>query len=204
MQTIDLRNQKSEYIIADAEQFKKTLDGLLDKVLAAGQHEENVAFIGIRSRGDFLAKRLADGFMRRTSREVDVGTLDIGFYRDDFPSVGLHQPRIMDSSIDFSIDGKTVFLVDDVLYTGRTIRAALLCFADLGRTKCVRLVELIDRGLREMPIQADFLGISVATTKEQWLGVNVKEVDGEDSIILFPHRDTSEEPTRPRAHKEQT
>ena len=164
------------------------LDRLLEEIAGTVADEDDVAFIGIRSRGDHLAKRLAKGFMQRTSRHVAVGALDIGFYRDDFDKVGLHQPQIKDSHIDFSIDGKTVFLVDDVLYTGRTVRAALMCFADLGRSKCIRLVEIIDRGLRELPVQADFLGISVATLASQWVRVNIEEVDGEDKALLFPNR----------------
>ncbi len=188
MQTIDLRDHKGESIIADFAQFRVLLGELLDEIVAAVTADDEVAFIGIRSRGNHLAKRLADGFMQRTGREVDVGALDIGFYRDDFAALGLHQPQIKDSRIDFSIDGKTVFLVDDVLYTGRTIRAALICFADLGRTKCVRLVELIDRGLRELPIQADFLGLGVETLPSQWVCVEVVEKDGQDRALLFPSR----------------
>jgi len=188
MQTIDLRDHEGEFVIADGEQFKGLLDRLLDNIVAATTADEEVAFIGIRSRGNHLARRLADGFMQRTGRKVDVGALDIGFYRDDFTAVGLHQPQIRDSTIDFSIEGKTIYLVDDVLYTGRTVRAALICFADLGRTKCIKLVELIDRGLREMPIQADFLGISVATLRSQWVCVEVVEMDGRDGALLFPSR----------------
>jgi len=188
MQTIDLRDHKDEFVIADGEQFKGLLDRLLDNIVAATAADDEVAFIGIRSRGNHLATRLADGFMQRTGRKVDVGALDIGFYRDDFTAVGLHQPQIRDSTIDFSIEGKTIYLVDDVLYTGRTVRAALICFADLGRTKCIKLVELIDRGLREMPVQADFLGISVATLRSQWVRVEVVEKDGRDGVLLFPSR----------------
>jgi len=188
MQTIDLRDHKREFVMADAEQFKGLLDTLLGEIVAAVTADDEVAFIGIRSRGNHLARRLADGFMGRTGREVDVGALDISFYRDDFAAVGLHQPQINDSRIDFSIDGKTVFLVDDVLYTGRTIRAALICFADLGRTKCIRLVELIDRGLRELPIEPDYLGMSVETLPSQWVCVEVVERDGQDRALLFPSR----------------
>jgi len=188
MQTINLRDHKGEFIIADAKQFKGLLDRLLDEIVAAVTADDEVAFIGIRSRGNHLAVRLADGFMRRCGRDVDVGALDISFYRDDYTAVGLHQPQIKDSRIDFSIDGKTVFLVDDVLYTGRTIRAALICFADLGRTKCIRLVELIDRGLRELPVEADFLGVSVETLPSQWVIVEVVERDGQDRALLFPSR----------------
>jgi len=192
MQTIDLTGQKDELVIADAKQFKETLDRLLSEILASLEDQTDVAFIGIRSRGVHLARRLANGFMERTGRYVDVGTLDITFYRDDFGAIGL-QPEIRDSKIDFSIDGKTVFLVDDVLFTGRTVRAALLCFADLGRTKSIRLVEFIDRGLRELPIQADFLGISVKTTPKQWLNVLVETMDGEDKVVFCPHhKDTRE------------
>ena len=188
MQAIDLRGHKSEFVIADAKRVRQLLDGLLDEIVASVNDDDEVAFIGVRSRGNHLARRLADGFMRLTGHEVDVGALDIGFYRDDYLTLGLHQPQIKDSRIDFSIDGKMVFLVDDVLYTGRTIRAALICFADLGRTKCVRLVELIDRGLRELPVQADFLGLSVATLPSQWVCVEVEEKDGRDRALLFPSR----------------
>jgi len=184
--TLDLSGKKGEFVILDQEQFSKTLDGLLSQIIDSAPAKDEVAFIGIRSRGDILAKRLALAFEERTSRRVLIGTLDINFYRDDFAAVGL-QPEIRDSRIDFSIDGKTVFLVDDVLFTGRTVRAALICFADLGRTRCIRLVELIDRGLRELPIQADFLGLSVVTTRDQWVQVMVKEMDGEDKAVLLPY-----------------
>lgn len=175
-------------VVAGADQFKEMLEELLSEILASVTDDNEIAFIGIRSRGNHLAERLAAGFMERTGRRVDVGALDIGFYRDDFATAGLQQPKINDSRIDFSIDGKTVFLVDDVLYTGRTIRAALICFADLGRTGCIRLVELIDRGLREIPIQADFLAMRLITLPSQWVRVRVKEKDGQDMAIVSPSR----------------
>ena len=188
MQTIDLRTETNELVVAGAAQFKEMLEELLNEILAAVTDDDEVAFIGIRSRGNHLAERLAAGFMERTGRRVDVGALDIGFYRDDFATAGLQQPKINDSKIDFSVDGKTVFLVDDVLYTGRTIRAALICFGDLGRTRCIRLVALIDRGLREIPIQADFLAMRLLTLPSQWVRVKVKEKDGRDMAIVSPSR----------------
>jgi len=188
MQTIDLRAETGELVVAGAAQFEEMLRQLLNEIVAAVTGDEEIAFIGIRSRGNHLAERLAAGFTERTGRRVDVGALDIGFYRDDFATAGFRQPKINDSKIDFSIDGKTVFLVDDVLYTGRTVRAALICFADLGRTRCIKLVELIDRGLREMPIQADFLAMRLITLPSQWVRVRVKEKDGEDMAIVSPSR----------------
>ncbi|MBN1592426.1 MAG: bifunctional pyr operon transcriptional regulator/uracil phosphoribosyltransferase PyrR [Candidatus Coatesbacteria bacterium] len=188
MQTLDLKNEKGEFVIADAKKIKHLLDDLLEQIIASVDESDDIAFIGIMSRGNHLAKRLAEGFKSKTGRDVDVGALDIGFYRDDFATLGMRQPHINDSHIDFPIDGKTILLVDDVLYTGRTIRAALLCFADLGRTKCIRLVELIDRGLRELPVQADFLGLSVATLPSQWVRVEVTERDGRDIALLYPSR----------------
>jgi pyrimidine operon attenuation protein/uracil phosphoribosyltransferase len=139
--------------------------------------------VGIADRGDHLAVRLASEIARIEGDEVPVGALDITFYRDD---IGLRAeaPEVHETRIPFDVSGRTVVLVDDVLYTGRTIRAAMDALMDLGRPRRIRLAVLVDRGHRELPIRADFVGKNVPTRSEDDVRVMVAELDGEDGAVV--------------------
>lgn len=141
--------------------------------------------IGIKRRGAILADRMKRFF---TDPKIPVGYLDINLYRDDFSRIGSH-PIVSQTDIFFNIDEKKILLIDDVLFTGRTIRAALDAITDLGRPSSVKLFVLIDRGLRELPIQADFVGKVFSTTPKQMIEVKVKEIDNKDEVILLDKND---------------
>lgn len=144
--------------------------------------EETLAIIGIHSRGDEVAERICT-ILAEADRELLYGTLDISLYRDDFEH--MHEnPKLQGSDIPFSVDDAVVILVDDVLFTGRTIRAAMDALADYGRAARVELAVLIDRGHREMPIQADYVGIFLATERHDHVIVSLEGVDGEDKVEL--------------------
>ncbi|MBK5255901.1 MAG: bifunctional pyr operon transcriptional regulator/uracil phosphoribosyltransferase PyrR [Vicinamibacteria bacterium] len=142
-----------------------------------------VAIVGIQSRGVPLAARLAGCLETATRRKIDLGSLDITLYRDDLSTVGT-RPILKATRIPFSIDGRTVILVDDVLYTGRTIRAALDELVDFGRPARIALAVLIDRGHRELPIQADYVGKGIKTSRLDRVDVRLTEIDGTDEVVL--------------------
>jgi pyrimidine operon attenuation protein/uracil phosphoribosyltransferase len=163
----------------------------MDRVLARLAHEiiehhpdlEALAFIGIRTRGVPLAERLRGIIAGQAGRRVPLGSLDITLYRDDVTAMGAHAV-LRETRIPFPLDGKRIVLVDDVLYTGRTIRAALDGLNDFGRPKSIKLAVLIDRGHRELPIHADFVGKAIPTREEDEVKVRLKEIDGEDSVRI--------------------
>lgn len=143
---------------------------------------DNLVIVGIRRRGVELAGRIRD-ILREAAGEIPLGTLDITLYRDDLSAVA-KQPVVRETEINFSLDGRDVLLVDDVLFTGRTIRSALTELVDFGRPKTVKLLVLVDRNHRELPIQPDFVGRFVETKDDQFIEVRLKELDGEDKILL--------------------
>ncbi len=158
--------------------------GSMAKAIQADQRDAtNVAIVGIQSRGVPLAARLAAALRRNTGKKVDVGSLDITLYRDDLSTVGT-RPVLKATNIPFSIDARTVILVDDVLFTGRTIRAALDELVDFGRPSRIALAVLIDRGHRELPIQADYIGKTVKTTRADMVDVRLVEMDGKDEVVV--------------------
>lgn len=142
-----------------------------------------VVVLGIQTRGVLLAKRIAEALRADRKTVISVGSLDITLYRDDVGAIE-HQPLVKETDIPAPIDGCPVILVDDVLYTGRTIRAALDAIMDFGRPQGIRLAVLVDRGLRELPIQADYVGHRLATSPEDQIEVRMKEIDGEDLVVL--------------------
>ena len=146
--------------------------------------EGEIALVGIRSRGDEVAERLVT-MLAEDDRELLFGTLDISLYRDDFGHIH-ENPKLQGSDIEFSLEDKTIILVDDVLFTGRTIRAALDALSDYGRPGKVELAVLIDRGHREMPIQPDYVGISLATQRLDHVLVSLEGTDGEDKVEIIP------------------
>ena len=143
----------------------------------------SIAIVGIQSRGVPLAARLAAALRASTGKKIDVGSLDITLYRDDLSTVGT-RPVLKATNIPFSIDGRTVILVDDVLFTGRTIRAALDELVDFGRPARIALAVLVDRGHRELPIQADYIGKTVKTERRDMVDVRLREIDGTDEVVL--------------------
>jgi pyrimidine operon attenuation protein/uracil phosphoribosyltransferase len=169
--------------IMDAKGIVRSLERIAYEIIEHNQGAEEMTIIGIRTRGAFLAERLAKVIKKIEKIAVPVGAVDITMYRDDV-QIRLEQPIIQKTDIEFSIDDKTVILVDDVLYTGRTVRAALNEIADYGRPKCIQLAVLIDRGHRELPIRADYVGVQLQTFLGENVIVNLKEKDGEDSVIL--------------------
>ena len=165
-------------------------DGALDRALTRIAHEilerndgaKDLAFVGLRTRGVTLAQRLAAKIARIDGTTLPVGTLDITLYRDDLDLRGA--PVIRGTDIPFSIKNKTVVLVDDVLFTGRTIRAALDALIDLGRPRSIQLATLIDRGHRELPIRPDYVGKNLPTSRRESVAVRLKEHDGEDRVVI--------------------
>jgi pyrimidine operon attenuation protein / uracil phosphoribosyltransferase len=172
-------------IIMDADRMGRTLTRIAHEILERNRGTEHVALVGIRTRGDVLAKRLAKILEQITNDPVRTGALDITLYRDDVMrhTVGL-QPLVRRTEIPFSIDDQKILLVDDVLYTGRTIRAALDALIDFGRPKEIQLIVLVDRGHRELPIKADYVGKNVPTSLTQSVQVHLLETDGRDEVEI--------------------
>lgn len=169
--------------IMDEMAMKRALTRIAHEIIERNKGVNNVAVIGIRRRGGPLAQRLAQRIEGIEGVKIPVGILDITLYRDDLTTLA-HQPLVHRTEVDFDINGKRLVLVDDVLYTGRTVRAALDALIDLGRPECIQLAVLIDRGHRELPIKADFIGKNVPTSRQENIGVYVKELDGKDRVVI--------------------
>ena len=170
-------------ICMDATEIERTLARIAHQILEANGGAGSIALVGIVTRGDILARKLVDKIVGIESAEVPLGHLDISFYRDDFAS--RLAPAVHETRIDFDIDGKDIVLVDDVLYTGRTIRAALDALMDLGRPKTVQLAVLVDRGHRELPIRADFVGKNVPSAADENVRLFLEEVDGVSEVAIL-------------------
>ncbi|HEY7477287.1 MAG TPA: bifunctional pyr operon transcriptional regulator/uracil phosphoribosyltransferase PyrR [Actinomycetota bacterium] len=162
---------------------RRALTRIAHEILERDKGVEDVVLVGIADRGDHLARRLAAEVGTIEGVEVPVGVLDISFYRDD---IGLRAeaPEVHETRIGFDVGGRTVVLVDDVLFTGRTIRAAMDALMDLGRPRRIQLAVLVDRGHRELPIRADYVGKNVPTSRADDVRVLVEEVDGEDAVLV--------------------
>ena len=180
----------------DAGRMTRTLRRIADEILERHPDPKDLALMGIRSRGVPLARRLARLLAEGARAEPAVGALDITLYRDDFTSIAA-QPITKGTDILFSIDGRTVVLVDDVLFTGRTVRAAIDQLIDFGRPARIELAVLVDRGHRELPIRADYVGRVLATARDEAVQVRVREEDGRDEVVLFRRAATRRE-SRPR------
>jgi pyrimidine operon attenuation protein/uracil phosphoribosyltransferase len=185
----------SSITLMDAGRMARTLSRMAHEVLERHPDVKRLALVGIRSRGVPLARRLARAIGQATGTEPFVGALDIALYRDDFTSLAA-QPITKGSDILFSIDGRTVVLVDDVLFTGRTVRAALDQLIDFGRPARIELAVLVDRGHRELPIRADYVGRALTTSRDEAVQVRVKEEDGADEVVLVPRPEPAG-PARP-------
>ena len=169
--------------LMDAKGLTRTLQRLTHEMLEKNKGIQDLLLVGIRNRGDCLARRIIQSIKEIEGEEVPLGILDITLYRDDFQRFS-ESAVVQETDITFDITNKTVILVDDVLYTGRTIRAALDALIDLGRPACIQLTVLIDRGHRELPIKADYVGKNVPTAIGEEIQVKLKEIDGEDKVLL--------------------
>lgn len=169
--------------LMSAAEVDRTLVRLAYEVVEKNNGVENLAFAGIRRRGAPLAQRLAARIEQNEGKPVPVGILDITLYRDDLSQVA-EQPVARTTEIDFPVEGKTIVIVDDVLYTGRTVRAAMDVLFDFGRPKRVQLCVLIDRGHRELPIEATFVGRYVQTTDNEIIEVKLQETDNQEKVLL--------------------
>jgi pyrimidine operon attenuation protein / uracil phosphoribosyltransferase len=168
--------------VLDEAALDRALTRIAHEILEKNGGSSDLAFVGLRTRGVTLAQRLAARIAQIDGATLPVGTLDITLYRDDLGLRGA--PVIRGTDIPFSIKNKTVVLVDDVLFTGRTIRAALDAIIDLGRPKAIQLATLIDRGHRELPIRPDYVGKNLPTSKRESVAVRLREHDGEDRVVI--------------------
>lgn len=169
--------------LVDKEGIERIITRIAHEILEKNKGSKNLVLIGMRTRGEFLAKRLQKKIKEIEGVELPLGVLDVTLYRDDFRT-RLKQPQVSVSDITFDINQKDVILVDDVLYTGRTVRSALNALMDFGRPSTIQLCILVDRGHRELPIRADFVGKNIPTSLNEEIKLKVEEYDGEDAIYL--------------------
>jgi pyrimidine operon attenuation protein/uracil phosphoribosyltransferase len=177
-----MRKLKAQII--DEAGFERTVTRLAHEILEKNKGAESIVIVGIRTRGEFIARRIAGKIEEVEGVTLKIGSLDITLYRDDLLGK-LEQPQLKGTDILFDLNGKNVILIDDVLYTGRTIRAALDELIDLGRPTTIQLAVLVDRGHRQLPIRADYVGKNVPTSSSESIRVHVREVDGEDAVLLM-------------------
>ena len=172
-------------VVMDADRMSRSLTRIAHEIVERNRGIGDLALVGIRERGVPLARRIAVELNRISNADVPTGALDITLYRDDLmrQAVG-PQPLVRSTDIPFDIDNRVILLVDDVLYTGRTIRAALDALIDFGRPRAIQLVVLIDRGHRELPIKADYVGKNVPTSRRESIQVRLQEVDGHDEVVI--------------------
>ena len=169
--------------VIDEEGLNRTLTRLAHEILEKNKGSKNLVLIGMRTRGEFIAERIKQKITEIDKSIPSYGVLDVTLYRDDF-RVRLKQPEISVTNITFDVNDRDVILIDDVLYTGRTVRAALDALMDLGRPNTIQLCVLVDRGHRELPIRADFVGKNIPTSINEEVRVRIKETDGEDAVYL--------------------
>jgi len=170
-------------LIMDEQQLRRSVTRMAHEIIERNKGAADVALVGIRTRGEPLAKMLAEAIARVEGTNVPVGSVDITFYRDDM-TPAQKDPQLNRTDISFGVEGKTVVLVDDVLYTGRTVRAALEALLSAGRAKRIQLAVLVDRGHRELPIRADFVGKNIPTATTEFIRVSVSDTDGETNVWL--------------------
>ena len=169
--------------ILDEREIRRATTRIAHEILERNKGADDLVLVGIAARGDDLARRLAAGILEIEGTKVPVGVLDITFYRDD---IGLRAeaPEVHETRIDFDVGGRTVVLVDDVLFTGRTIRSALDALIDFGRPRQIQLAVLVDRGHRELPIRADYVGKNLPTARREAVQVLLHEHDGQDRVVI--------------------
>lgn len=169
--------------IMDDDGISRALTRIAHQVVEKNRGVDNLGLVGIRRRGVPLAQRLSEQIRKIEGKNVPVGILDITLYRDDLTTLA-EQPEVHKTEVPFSIQRKRIVLVDDVLYTGRTARAALDALIDLGRPEAIQFAVLIDRGHRELPIRADYVGKNVPTSRREVVSVRLTEIDGEDNVVI--------------------
>lgn len=174
---------KIKATVIDQEGMNRTITRLAHEILERNKGSKNLVLVGMRTRGEFIAQRILDKIKEIDRSEPSFGVLDVTLYRDDF-RMRLKQPQVSVTNITFDINEKDLILIDDVLYTGRTVRSALGALMDLGRPSTIQLCVLVDRGHRELPIRADFVGKNIPTSIDEEVKVKVKEVDNEDAVYL--------------------
>ncbi|MCX6601368.1 MAG: bifunctional pyr operon transcriptional regulator/uracil phosphoribosyltransferase PyrR [bacterium] len=174
---------KVKAVLVDSAGFARTITRLAHEIIERNRGTERLAFVGMQTRGVYLAQRLARKVEEIEGTALPVGVLDTTMYRDDFRTA-LKQPLVRVTEISFDLYNMNVVLVDDVLYTGRTVRAALDALMDLGRPKRIQLAVLVDRGHRELPIKPDFVGRNVPTSINEEVRVRMTEIDSEDAVLL--------------------
>ena len=175
---------KEKAKILDASSIKRILYRLAHQILEKNPQLDDLVLIGIQTRGVYLAQRLKKIIKEIENVDLPLGILDITLYRDDLTTIG-EAPLVKETKIDFDVKDKVVILVDDVLFTGRTVRSALDEIIDFGRPKRIELLVLIDRGHRELPIRADFVGKNIPTAKEELVEVRLSEIDGKDEVVIL-------------------
>lgn len=173
-------------VTLNEEDISRAITRISHEILERNKGAENIALIGIRTRGVTLSTRLQQKIDSIENTKVSTGALDITLYRDDL-GAGIQKPELKKTEITFALEGKHVILCDDVLFTGRTIRAAIDALIDFGRPASVQLAVLIDRGHRELPIRPDYVGKNIPTPKSKRVQVLLKEIDGEDKVIIQEH-----------------
>ena len=174
---------KEKAEIVDADGLRRIVTRIAHEIVERNKGVEDLVLVGIRRRGVPLATRMAEKIKEFEGKAPIEGSLDITLYRDDLSTVS-HQPVVGSSEIPVDITNKVIVLVDDVLYTGRTVRAAMDALIDFGRPRAIQLAVVIDRGHRELPIRADYVGKNVPTSKREVIGVKLAEIDGEDSVVI--------------------
>ena len=175
--------------LSGKKEIERSLTRLAHEIIEKNNDLSQIALVGIRTRGDFLAQRLHLLIEKLSDKEIPIGTLDVTFHRDDFRT-NLGSPKVGVSNILFEVEGKNIILIDDVLYTGRTIRAAMDEIFTYGRPNSIQLVILVDRGHKELPIRADYVGKNYPTSMNEHIHVHVEEVDGEDAILLMEYKNS--------------
>ena len=176
---------KEEILIMDAATMQRSLTRVTHEILERNGGTENLILVGIRTRGIYLAERIAQNIKKFENVEVPVGELDITLYRDDQHFTKEQEPVLNNTNIPFSIEGKNVVLVDDVLFTARTIRAGMDAIMDIGRPKRITVAVLVDRGHRELPIKADYVGKNIPTSTSEQISVRITEVDKQEKVTLI-------------------
>jgi len=181
-----------ENSVCSAQDVAQMLKRIAFEITDRNTASENLVLVGVLTRGVYLAQRLQKIISAASGRELPLGILDITLYRDDL-SIATHHPVVRKTEIPFSLDGATVILVDDVLYTGRTVRAAMDSLIDFGRPQSIQLAVLVDRGCHELPIAADFVGVSIPASPQDRVMVRVAENDGFDKVTVMPRNSMSGE-----------
>lgn len=183
----DKRVEVGWKLVMDAEQVRRSVIRISHEILERNRGASKIAVVGIRTRGEYLANRIVQQIHDIEGQTIPMGVVDITLYRDDI-SHSAEQPLVRGTSLPFNVDKVNIVLIDDVLYTGRTVRAALDAIIDFGRPHTVQLAVLCDRGHRELPIRADYVGKSIPTAKHEVVEVLLKERDGEDSVYIHDSR----------------